>query len=544
MPTTSKIYSTRTGLFSLLDKLVAKKYWAWGGHLVRLPAEHLIYHWVQYRDLAWWRVQQSKPRGLRHFDWDANLSRWEQCLVTYSEWGTDWKSKARYRFDWQRGFETFWENLQVVKKRKRDSRQDLGEMGKKDSDGEGPDPVAIAPVGALARPPRQQVPQSSKTCQARRQRSVASTSSSSAKLHPKILQTLPESTRLIDLAQVDGRQAGPRHAHARYGAHSGRLGRKALAGQSGVAQSSSSASRAHNLLTHTQATSTRLSRHAKALEHDAPQGMEDAAPAATAASAAAEHASSTSSLQTAAAAAAPDGGRPSLRDQRWRRPWPLSGPSGQDEAATRATAAAAAAAAAVPISEALATAHGGAGSSRTTSAGQRQRKGKRQKQEHGQEQASLAATSSSSPAGISNCASTPASAPSSCRRYGVASSMGIHATTTAATATADTSAAYAIPTHGLPAHDVHAAATTAATAVAHTQLGHGGATSSSSLNDAHAGHAHASLRQQQQQQHQQEAGMMSQAQSRRIHEFSSAQASSRSHSTSSSSSSSSTSTSS
>ena len=77
--------------FVMLDQEVAQKYWSWAGHLVRLKEDHLIFPWVEYRDLERWRIQQAKPTGGHHIQYDANLPRWEMPLVKYSQFGVQWK---------------------------------------------------------------------------------------------------------------------------------------------------------------------------------------------------------------------------------------------------------------------------------------------------------------------------------------------------------------------------------------------------------------------------------------------------------------------
>ena len=104
--------------FLLLDELAARKYWSWCGHLARLPQEQIAAQWARFRDVRWWRGEQAKPDGMRHFHTDAAISRWEGPLIRYCPQKERWKEAARHREDWKKGFETFWANLNAVQKRR------------------------------------------------------------------------------------------------------------------------------------------------------------------------------------------------------------------------------------------------------------------------------------------------------------------------------------------------------------------------------------------------------------------------------------------
>ena len=110
--------------FDLLDKLWARKFWSWAGHISRLPPTYPSSMWNSFRDQAWWKLEQTKAQGLRHKWYDANISRWERPLLAHTPWGKQWKTQAKNRERWQKYFEVFWISLNAVWHRNPQTRTD------------------------------------------------------------------------------------------------------------------------------------------------------------------------------------------------------------------------------------------------------------------------------------------------------------------------------------------------------------------------------------------------------------------------------------
>ena len=105
--------------FLLLDQLWAKRVWNWAGHLARIDRTFPVHMWTCFHDTQWWRQQQQNPQGRRHRNWDANTTKWEDPIITYSQLGETWKDTAQNRTRWQQLFSQFWQNLHTTQKHQR-----------------------------------------------------------------------------------------------------------------------------------------------------------------------------------------------------------------------------------------------------------------------------------------------------------------------------------------------------------------------------------------------------------------------------------------
>ena len=111
--------------FKLMDEIWLSRFWKWAGHAARSSPENPLRWWLDFRDISWWRCQQRLPSGIRHQWWDANLSRWENILDKYSGLQEGWKNCAKYRYDWQRQYQAFLENIQESRTRATTAKRPL-----------------------------------------------------------------------------------------------------------------------------------------------------------------------------------------------------------------------------------------------------------------------------------------------------------------------------------------------------------------------------------------------------------------------------------
>ena len=77
------------------------KYLSFSGHVARLPDTRLALRSLNYRDLAWWKNEQSKPHGVRH-QGQFKVWRWETRV--FSEMSSEeipWRSLANNRDKWR-----------------------------------------------------------------------------------------------------------------------------------------------------------------------------------------------------------------------------------------------------------------------------------------------------------------------------------------------------------------------------------------------------------------------------------------------------------
>ena len=80
-----------------LDRMWARRFYSWAGHLARLPPQRLAKQALLAYNLAWWRQQQNIPQGHRHEKRRGNLSRWENPLGRHHPKHHSWMEVAQFR---------------------------------------------------------------------------------------------------------------------------------------------------------------------------------------------------------------------------------------------------------------------------------------------------------------------------------------------------------------------------------------------------------------------------------------------------------------
>ena len=90
-----------------LDERWLIKWYGWAGHVSRLPADRWANQMQLFRNVDWWRQQQSLETGFRHHQRRGNLSRWENILVRHHRDHHRWHQTARDRIEWAKGKEEF-----------------------------------------------------------------------------------------------------------------------------------------------------------------------------------------------------------------------------------------------------------------------------------------------------------------------------------------------------------------------------------------------------------------------------------------------------
>ena len=94
-----------------LDRLWARKYHSWAGHLARLPPTRIAHQALHTKNLAWWRKQQAHPEGHRHEKRRGNLSRWENPLGRHHPNHENWHIFAQNRERWKATYPIFEQRL-------------------------------------------------------------------------------------------------------------------------------------------------------------------------------------------------------------------------------------------------------------------------------------------------------------------------------------------------------------------------------------------------------------------------------------------------
>ena len=100
----------------LLDEIFLRKSFRWGGHVARLEGNRHAKWLLCWRDLKWWRREQLKDDGFRHFHRDGNRSKWEAALVRYV--GLNWQTVAQNRERWRKSEDAFVQAFKEVHPRK------------------------------------------------------------------------------------------------------------------------------------------------------------------------------------------------------------------------------------------------------------------------------------------------------------------------------------------------------------------------------------------------------------------------------------------
>ena len=104
-------YTLKTQKYEHLDRVWARRYYSWAGHLARLPPNRLAKQALLTQNLAWWRQQQRNPEGHRHTRRRGNISRWENALGRHHPKHELWQDTAQFRDRWNLYYPTFEKRL-------------------------------------------------------------------------------------------------------------------------------------------------------------------------------------------------------------------------------------------------------------------------------------------------------------------------------------------------------------------------------------------------------------------------------------------------